>query len=69
MDRLGVQVDQTLLDRQGMIPSSKGLMTTNELIFYLANRGLDEIGCLKAGRRDWWSVPASAASEGPTRSK
>lgn len=69
MDRLGVQLDQTILDRQGLIPSSKGLLTTNSLIYYLANRGLDEIGCLKAGRRDWWSLPNRPESEGPLRSQ
>lgn len=68
MDRIGVQLDQTILDRQGLMPSSKGLLSTTELIYYLANRGcVSVLGPCFDRKRNWWSVPSREPSEGPIR--
>ena len=67
MDRIGVQLDQSILDRQGLMPSSKGLISTTELIFYLANRYVNRVDLFD--RTNWWSVPEKEASEGPLRNK
>lgn len=67
MDRIGVQLDQTILDRQGLIPSSKGLISTNDLIFYLANRGLDHVDRPRRSGRSWWRVPIRESRGDPLR--
>lgn len=70
MDRIGVQLDQTILDRQGLIPSSKGLISTNDLIFYLANRFKRRDFIARAGGwggRGWWRAPNREPREDPLR--
>lgn len=63
MQRLGVFNDNEIIDPCVCLRTSKGMLSTTELIYYLANRGRKSI----KGESGWWSVPDKPVREGPMR--
>jgi hypothetical protein len=67
MDRLGAHIDRDFVASGHSIRTSKGHLTTTEVIYYLANRYVSHNGGNAIPRRlQWWTAPTETYVSEPS---
>lgn len=71
MDRLGVSIDRDFVSTGVPLRTSKGMLSTTDVIYYLANRHVSTLFGKKVGRlmgnQIWWRAPAERHVSEPVR--